>query len=139
MATNQTADVYFVDKSLMRLLPAKIYLPDVSTEKAAKKVIEELIKGRDTNPKILRLIPNSKRCMTVKVENDTAYVNLTKKLIKEHPDGANQEILTVYAIVNSLTSIDGIKKVKFTIDGKEKADFKGNIDMRETFVPDFNV
>jgi len=138
-ANNETADLYFVDAELMMLLPNKYYLPDVSTEKAAKKVVSQLIEGRDDNKKILRVMPKIKGSVKVKVKNDTAYVDLSREFVQAHTDNAHKEILTVYSIVDSLTSIDGITKVRFTIDGKEQAKFKGHIDMREVFFPDYTV
>ncbi|MCH5186567.1 MAG: GerMN domain-containing protein [Oscillospiraceae bacterium] len=138
-AVNETADLYFVDSELMMLIPNTYYLPEVSREKAAKKVISELINGRDDNSKIMRIMPKIKNGITVKVKNDTAYVDLSNEFVQAHTDNAHKEILTVYSIVDSLTSIDGIKKVRFTIGGKEQAKFKGNIDMREVFLPDYTV
>ena len=38
-----------------------------------------------------------------------------------------------------LTGLDGIVNVRFTIDGKRQKDFKGYIDMRETFIPDYFI
>lgn len=140
MAQNKYVELYFADSEMLRLIPNKIYIDSKkSVEKNAKTVIAELIKGRDDNPKILRTIPKIKNGMTVKVKNDTAYVNLSKKFVQAHSDNSVHEMLTVYSIVNSLASVEGITKIKFTIDGKSEEHFKGRIDMRETFVPDYMI
>lgn len=139
MAQNKSVELYFVDSEMLRLIPSTVYIDNKSIEKTAKLVVSELIKGRDGNPKILRTIPNIKNGITVDVKNDTAYVNLSKQFIEQHTDNSVHEILTVYSIVNSLASVEGITKVKFTIDGKVCETFKGHIDMRETFVPDYTV
>lgn len=136
---NPDVELYFVDSSMLRLIPETYRVGNVSRQKAAETVITELIAGRDHNTKILRLIPNIRRGMTVKVHNNTATVNLTKKFVEQHSDSRTHELLTVYSIVNSLTSVDGIENVKFTIDGKSQKDFKGFIDMRETFIPDYYI
>ena len=47
--------------------------------------------------------------------------------------------MMVYSIVNSLTNIDGIVNVRFTVDGERQKDFLGFVDMRETFIPDYCV
>lgn len=138
-AVNETAELYFVDSELMMLIPSTYYLPAVSRDKAAKKVINELVNGRDDNDKIMRIMPKIKNGITVKVKNDTAYVDLSNEFVQAHTDNAHKEILTIYSIVDSLTSIDGIQKVRFTIGGKEQANFKGNVDMREVFLPDYTV
>lgn len=129
--------IYFTDSQMMRLLPVQVFIADSTPQKKAEKIIDELIQGRDDNPKIRRTIPKMKDCMSVKVKGSTAYVNLTKKMAEEHPDGRDNELLTVYSIVNSLTEIDGINTVRFTVDGKTSKDFMGYIDMRETFIPDY--
>lgn len=133
------AKLYFVDAQMMRLLPLKVYIRDFTPQKEAKILLNELIRGRDDNPKIRRIIPNIKNCMSVRVEGKTAYVNIKKEMVENHPDGRDLEILTVYSIVNSLTSIKEIETVRFTIDGKRQKDFKGFVDMRETFIPDYYV
>lgn len=135
----QIAQLYFIDSDMLRLIPSDFEVTAESPDAAARAVIAELIKGRDQNPKIRRLIPNIPDCMSVYVSEDIAYVNLTSDFIANHPDGKVLEFLTVYSIVNSLTSLQGIINVRFTIDGRREKDFKGFIDMRETFIPDYYV
>lgn len=129
--------IYFVDSEMFRLLPIRVFISDSTPQKKAERVVNELIAGRDDNPKIRRTIPNIKNCIKVKVKGSTAYVNLTKEIKEAHPDGRDSELLTIYSIVNSLTEIEGISTVRFTIDGKIQKDFMGHIDMRETFIPDY--
>lgn len=129
--------IYFIDSEMFRLLPVQIFIADSTPQKKAERVIDELILGRDENPKIRRTIPKLKNCMSVKVKGSTAYVNLTKEMKEAHPDGRDSELLSVYSIVNSLTEIEGIKSVRFTVDGKTTSDFMGHVDMRETFIPDY--
>lgn len=131
--------LYFIDTEMMRLLPVKTELPAMGKEKMAKRVLEELIEGHDDNPKIRRLLPKEKKCLTVKVNGNIAYVNIKKSVIENHPDGRDLELLTVYSIVNSLTAIDGITNVRFTVEGKVSRDFMGYVDMRETFIPDYFI
>lgn len=138
-AQTSTPQLYFVDSHILRLIPVDFDVGNVKREKAAKIIVSELIKGRDDNKSIRRLIPNIKNGMSVKVKNNIAHVNLTSKFVEKHPDGRDLEILTIYSIVNSLTSIDGINVVKFTIDGKEEKKFKGYLDMRESFIPDYMI
>lgn len=134
-----TARLYFVDAEMLRLVPVEMQLPETNPQRMAQRVLDELIEGRDDNPKIRRIIPKIKRGMTVKVRDGCAFVNIKKEVRDNHPDGRDLEILTVYQIVNSLTELDGVKTVRFTIDGEVTRNFMGHIDMRETFVPDYFV
>ena len=137
----ETAEVklYYVDAQMLRLIPVNTQIPQMSTQKMAQRVADELVEGYDDNPKIRRIIPNVKHGIKVKVLDRIAYVDIKQELADKHPDGRDLELLTVYSIVNSLTGLDGIVNVRFTIDGKRQKDFKGYIDMRETFIPDYFI
>ena len=132
-------ELYYVDSSMLRLIPSDYTANTSNKNKAAKTVISELIRGRDNNTKILRLIPDLKDGLSVKVKGTTAYVNMSREFVDLHSNSRLHEQLTIYSIVNSLTSIDGIVTVKFTIDNKQTKDFKGFVDMRETFIPDYYI
>ncbi len=132
-----TAEVYFVDSQMLRLVSVETEFYDGSSDEVAEQVLDELICGRDYNKKIKRMIPLDYACLSVRVKQNTAIVDISN--INTFPDGKVNEILVIYQIVNSLTSIDGIDKVEFTIEGKEQKNFKGFIDMRETFIPDYYV
>lgn len=131
--------IYFVDAQMLRLIPVKTEIPIMNKQKTAREVLRRLTDGRDDNPKIRRIIPKIKGGMTVKVIDEIAYVDISDEMVEKHPDGRDLEMLTVYSIVNSLTCIDGIVNVRFTIDGKKEKNFKGYIDMRETFIPDYFI
>ena len=111
----------------------------LTPEEQAKLVIKALIEGDDDNLKIRRTIPDIRGCMSVKVKGEIAYVDIKRKMIENHSEGRDIELLTVYSIVNSLASVKGITNVRFTIEGEVSEDFMGYLDMRETFIPDYTV
>ena len=125
--------LYVVDAEMMHLIPTEITIRQTDTQGEARAVIAALIRGFDENPKIRRLIPKIRDCMSVKVDGNTARVNITQAMVKNHPEGRDSERLTIYSIVNSLTSIQGIDNVQFTVDGKIRRDFMGYMDMRGAF------
>lgn len=135
----QDIKLYYVDSSMQRLIPTSASIKASNPDTAAKEALDMLVNGMKNNPKIMRIMPDVKKGLTVRVKNKTAYVNMSSEFVSEHSDARQHELLTIYSIVNSLTSIDGIVNVKFTIDNKEQKDFKGFCDMRETFIPDYYV
>ncbi len=137
MAENRTVEIYYIDSDMLRLIPIETPIKKMSAQKSAEWVVNKLIEGSDSNKKIRRLIPNEKNCITVKVEHETAVVDLSESMINAPFEGRDLEVLAVYQIVNSVTSVEGISTVKFTINGEQKEDFKGFLNMRETFIPDY--
>ena len=61
------------------------------------------------------------------------------KYTEFYETGTLQEELVVSQLVNSVSSVEGISRVKFLFDGKEKKKFIGEMDMREAFVPDYCI
>jgi len=128
--------IYFVDRQLHRLIPLP-FSPSRTPEKTAKEMVSSLIAGKDSNPEILRLFPSIQNSIKVQVSGNTAYVNLLGELTSHINKNAETEKLFIYQIVNSLTSIDGIDYVRFTIDSEVKKQFLGFLDMREIFTADY--
>ena len=136
-ARKMHSKIYYVDRSMHRLIPMDYEIDSGSVNTGAKKIIKKLIEGQDYNPKILRVIPEIESGMSVNVKKGTAYVDLDEQFCKNLPDNKNLELLMLYSIVNSLTSIDGIDTVRFLFDGEVKKEYIGGIDMREFFIPDY--
>jgi len=67
----------------------------------------------------------------------TAYVDFSKDLLSKITPGIACETLTVYSIVNSLTSnIPAVKRVKLLIEGKEVETLDGHTDLTDSYVAD---
>ena len=126
-------ELYFVDARLNRLLPYNDSIIDAESEDMAQDALNKLIAGRDDNENIRRIIPDIDDCLTVRVKENVAYVDISSDIKSEIHYSRDIEKLFVYQIVNTLTSIKGIRFVRFTIDGKIHKDFLGFYDMREVY------
>ena len=132
--------LYFVDRQIMKLIPVEHYISSGSPSKCAEQVVHELIEGRDYNDNIRRIIPKNNNVIKVKVNTKgVATVNINTKYLNDIDEGRFLEELFIYQIVNSLSSVNGINRVKFFIDGKIQKDLFGSLDMREAFIPDYYI
>jgi spore germination protein GerM len=60
-----------------------------------------------------------------------AYVDLSKDVVTAHTGGTQDELLTIYAIVNALTAnLPAVTSVQLLVDGKEVDTLAGHIDLR---------
>jgi len=93
----------------------------------ASEIVRQLIKGPGEGTGLKATIPEGTELRSpVTVEGKVATVDLTKEFIDNHPGGKDAEKMTIYSIVNSLTQVKNIEKIKFTIEGKTRDKFKGN-------------
>jgi spore germination protein GerM len=61
-----------------------------------------------------------------------AYVDLSRDVAAAHTGGTQDELLTIYAIVNALTAnLPAVTSVQLLVDGKEVDTLAGHIDLRK--------
>jgi spore germination protein GerM len=66
-----------------------------------------------------------------------AYLDFESGAFDDHPGGVQSELLTIYAIVNTLVlNVDGVRSVQFLIGGKEAATLAGHVDLTHPFEAD---
>jgi len=108
-----------------------------------KSIIEELIKG-PSDKELYPTIPSDTKVNSVTVKEGLAIVDFSKEIItnvEEIPHSSTTETLAIYSIVDTLTNLDEITKVKITVEGKDSGlidgfyieDFWGHIGIYETF------
>jgi len=100
---------------------------DDSVSNMATAIVNELIKGPSDERLFRRTVPaEAKLRSPVSIKNKVATVDFSEEFKTKHPGGKDAEKMTIYSIVNSLTELEEIEKVKFLIDGKEQKEFMGH-------------
>jgi len=67
-------------------------------------------------------------------ERGDAFVDLSPEVSTAHPGGSTNELLTVYAIVNAVTTnLSSVQRVQILIGGKEADTLAGHVDLRRPF------
>jgi len=130
--------LYFANKDNTKLKLEIRYVDDPDVKKnlsnLASTVVNELIKGPTDNENFLRTVPaEAKLRSPVCISGKVATVDMSKEFKTKHPGGKDAEKMTIYSIVNSLTELEGIEKVKFTIEGKTQKEYMGNFKFDAVF------
>lgn len=132
--------LYFANEDNTKLKLEVRYIPKAEEKKSVNQlaniIVQELINGPSSKSGLKGTIPvGTKPGARVKIDaaTATATVDFSKEFIDKHPGGKTAEQLTIYSVVNSLTELKEIQKVKFTIEGKVKKDFKGNYQFDASF------
>jgi hypothetical protein len=99
----------------------------------AEIIVNELIKGPKVAGMKATIPEGSKLRSQIKIDGDVAIVDFSKEFRDNHPGGKAEERMTIYSIVNSLTELKEISKVKFLIEGKSSSEYKGNFKFNTEF------
>lgn len=96
-------------------------------------IVNELVKGPASRTGLKATIPDGTELKNLTIKGGVATVDFNKEFVDNHPGGKTAEQLTLYSIVNSLTELKDITKVKFTIDGKSQKEYKGSFKFDTSF------
>ena len=103
----------------------------------AKQILADLIAGPNSKG-ALPCLPRDVRLRQVFVlEDGTAWVDFSSELRSSLRGGSENELLTVYAIVDSLAfNIVEVRRVGILIEGRQIETLNGHLDMTRPFRPD---
>jgi spore germination protein GerM len=101
-------------------------------------VVEELIHGSESN---LPPLPPGARVLEVFLAaRGVAYVDLSKEVLDNQPGGSEAEMLSVYSIVNSITTnFPAVRRVQILVDDHPATTFLGHVDLSRPLVADMSL
>lgn len=76
-------------------------------------------------------IPEASRLLDYKLEGKLLTLNFSLELRDNHWGGSTGEIMTVYSIVNTYTSLPEVDSVKILIEGEQVETLVGHLDLTE--------
>jgi len=139
-----SALLYFDDSNSDLLLPVSRSMEQGKTWSARARVLE-LLRGplKGDGDDVLPVMPpgvTDADILSVNVYGDTAYVNLSQRFRSACAGmTAKTEMLLVYAIVNTITAMDGISKVQFLIEGKQTQTLAGTLCLADPFLKNYGI
>ena len=127
-----TAHLYYVSMDGTKLTPVD---REVTYADGMFAQAQEIVSAQLTPPAapLVSAIPPGTRLRALYLNaNGEAYVDLSKEAAAAHTGGTQDELLTIYSIVNALTAnLPAVTSVQLLVDGKEVDTLAGHIDLRK--------
>jgi sporulation and spore germination protein len=135
-----------------RTISVKLYFPSAETggllaeerevpfsgdlSRQVRHVLEELVKGPKTG--LLGALPPETKILEIFVTaRGVAYVDVSKEIQPLPSLGAQGELLSVYALVDSVVSnFPAVKRVQILVEDKPIATLGGHVDLSRPLLPD---
>lgn len=117
--------LYFIDKETGELYP-EARLVDVKEmmNLPYEKLLNLLIEG-PKNEKLKKVIPDNVKILKTYTENDCLVIDFSQEILNYNKEEKNAKENIINTIVNTMTELTEINRVKFLIDGKESEELKG--------------
>ena len=94
----------------------------------ARQIVNALI-DKPTNERLYKLMPDEMTLRGIFYDKGLFIIDFSREFKKIFSYGANEQILAIYSIVNSLTELDPKAQVRFLINGTEPEGEEGHIDL----------
>ena len=131
-----TATMYYVAADGLGLVRREIEVPYAADTLSRARIIVE--RQLDRAPRrLLSPFPQGTRLRAMYLAGDgNLFVDLSGDVTTEHSGGSLDELLTVYALVNALTTnVHEVTAVQILVDGREVDTLAGHIDLRQPLTP----
>lgn len=130
--------LYFPSSSSSRLVgePREI-LRTPRPGDQAKQILSDLLAGPRGDSALAAVPTGTKLRQVYVLPNGTAYADFSQELKSAIGAGSDDEILTVYSIVNSVTlNIPQIFRLGILVEGRPCESLNGHLDLRRPLPPD---
>jgi spore germination protein GerM len=132
-----TATLYYGSSDGRALVPVRRDVP------AATSAVDQgrqilAVQFQDAPQPYLQVVPKGTKLRSFYVtDRGDAFVDLSGDVVSAHPGGSLTELLTVYAIVNSVTAnLPAVQRVQLLVEGKEVDTIAGHVDVRRPLEKD---
>lgn len=123
---------YYPDDMGEKLLPYVATIEVTATEGVEENVLRQLI--YELPPEgMATAIPEGSEIKHIYVNNGICYIDMNEAFRSNHYGGSTGEMMTVYSIVNTMTSLPYIRRVQFLIEGEKTSEYKGHLDFSTLF------
>ena len=135
-----TATLYYADAAAEGLVPVQREVPLADGAVPQGRAILAAQLGPAPEPYV-SVIPRGTTLRAFYVtDRRDAFVDLSRDATANHPGGSYTELLTVYAIVNAITTnLPAVQRVQILIDGKEADTLAGHVDLRRPLTRDLSL
>jgi hypothetical protein len=126
------ATLFFASEDGARLVPVESDIPLAEGTVAQARALLEALMTAQAPDRLVTTIPPDSRLRGVYVsDRNEAFIDLDPVIRAKHPGGSMQELLTVYAIVNTLlVNLPTLEDVQLLIGGQEADTLAGHVDLR---------
>jgi hypothetical protein len=126
------ATLFFASEDGWHLVPTEREVPLAEGAVAQARSILEAQLSAEAPPPLLSTIPKGAALRGIFVsERNEVFVDLDPSIRTSHPGGTQQELMTVYTIVNTLlTNLPNLQEVQILIGGQEVDTLAGHVDLR---------
>lgn len=126
-----TATLFYGTRDGLLLQPVRVEVPLAEGAVAQGRQIVRALLEPPPAPYVPVIPPGTTLKAFYLTSSGDAFVDLSGDISMKHSGGTHAELLTVYSVVNTITTnLQGVQRVQLLVDGKEADSIAGHVDVR---------
>ena len=114
--------LYFPEKNGEKLITEMRSVEMQNVLSLEKTVISELLKGPE-NSDCTSAVPDGTKLISIETKDRVCFVNFSNEFVTKSSPSSLNTTLTLYAVVNSLCSLQNVDSVQILVDGENGVEF----------------
>jgi len=107
-------------------------------EECLRATVQALLDGPAGN--LVPVLPSRAVLRGITVSGSEVQIDFDRALIDNHPGGSWSELLTVYALANTVAvNFPHLRQIRILVEGTAVDTLKGHVDLRQPVNPDFRL
>ena len=116
--------LYFQDKETNMLKPEARLVNIKEIMQSPYNVLVELLISGPKNDKLKGIIPDNTKLLNSSLQGECLTLDFSSELLSYSKDDSKAKDNLIYSIVNTVTELNEVNKVKFLINGQTNDEFK---------------
>jgi len=107
-------------------------------EDCLRAAVQALIAGPTGS--LVEVLPANTSLLGLQIDGPLVSIDFSADMVNGHPGGTQSELLTVYALTNTLTvNFPHLRQVRILVEGVPVETLKGHVDLRQPVSPDYSL
>ncbi len=135
-ADSSSARLWFTNQDVLYMVPVSLPLETVPEDphELSLLLIDALLAGPGYSLGLLSPFPEDTRVLSLRVQDETIYVDFNRALKANFTGGSSQEWALLNSLVLTLTEIPGINQVQILVEGRKEEAVLGHMDTTEPLI-----
>lgn len=116
--------LYFTDKETGLLKPEARMVNVKDLMQSPYDILVKLLIEGPKNNKLQKIIPDNTRLLKASLEKDCLTLDFSKEILNYNKDDSMLKNNLIYSIVNTVTELNEVNKVKFLVESQETREFE---------------
>lgn len=116
--------LYFADKETGLLKPEARLVNVKDLIKSSYNTLVELLISGPKNDKLKVVIPENTKLLNASLDKECLTLDFSSEILNYNKDDSMLKNNLIYSIVNTVTELNEVNKVKFLVNGQASSDFE---------------